>query len=88
MARFVRLRSAVVNLDAVAVIRPLAPDAITVVTVLGYTEHLEGQDAIDFLAVVIREAVAPITTANQEQLAHAWLSQPRGAFDMTDEWED
>ncbi|MCS7256279.1 MAG: hypothetical protein RMJ05_03895 [Thermomicrobium sp.] len=73
MARFVRLRTAIVNLDTVAVIRPLAADAVTLVTTLGYTEHLEGEDAIDFLALVFREAVAPVTTVDQEQLVHAWL---------------
>lgn len=89
MARFVRLRSAVVNLDAVAVIRPLAPDAVTLITTLGYTEHLEGEDAIDFLAVVFREAMTPTTTLNQEQFARAWLdaSASHGEFEQ-EEWED
>ena len=89
MARFVRLRSAVVNLDTVAVVRPLAADAVTLITTLGYTEHLEGQDAIDLLAFVFREAVAPVTTLDQEQLAHAWLdaSASHGEF-VQEEWED
>ena len=75
MARFVRLRKVVVNLDAVAVIRPEWPDNVTLITTLGYTERLEGEDAVDFLAFVFREAVTPVNTVEYEQLAHAWLNE-------------
>lgn len=88
MARFLRLQNVVLNLDTIACIRPLSEDAVTVVTAFGYTENLEGEDAIALLSYIFREAIAPVSDIGEEQLAHAWLSQPRGAFDMTDEWED
>lgn len=47
MTRFLRLRTVILNLDAIAVIRSVGPDTVSVVTTLGYTEYLEGDDAID-----------------------------------------
>lgn len=85
MARFVRLRSAVVNLETIAVIRPLAPDSVTVITTLGYTEHFAGEDAIALLALVLPQAVTPVPSIAEEQLAQAWLQTNTA---LNEEWED
>jgi hypothetical protein len=83
MARFVRLRSVILNLESVAVVRPIGPDTVTVITTLGYSEHLEGEDAHDLLAYLLDEAINPVPTLAAEQLAYAWLraNAPDGAWD-------
>jgi len=75
MTRFLRLRTVILNLDAIAVIRPVGPDTVSVVTTLGYTEYLEGDDAIDLLAYVLDGAARPVPSGADIQLAHAWLAQ-------------
>lgn len=74
MTRFLRLRTVILNLDAIAVIRPVGTDTVSVVTTLGYTEYLEGDDAIDLLAYVLDGAVRPVPSGAHTQLAHAWLA--------------
>jgi hypothetical protein len=77
MTRFLRLRTVLLNLDAIAVIRPAGPDTVSVVTTLGYTEYLEGDDAIDLLAYVLDGAVRPVPSGAHIQLAHAWMAASR-----------
>jgi hypothetical protein len=77
MTRFLRLRTVVLNLEAIAVIRPVGPDTVSVVTTLGYTEYLEGDDATDLLAYVLDGAARPVPSGAHIQLVHAWLAASR-----------
>jgi hypothetical protein len=74
MARFVRLNSMIVNLDAVAVIRPVGPDTVTVISTLGHVEYVEGQDAVDLVAYVIAQATRPVPSGADEMVARAWIN--------------
>jgi hypothetical protein len=65
----------IVNLDAVAVIRPVGPDTVTVVSTLGHVEYIEGQDAIDLVAYVIGLAARPVPSGADEIVARAWITE-------------
>jgi hypothetical protein len=75
MSRFVRLSSLILNLDAVAVIRPMGPDTVTVVSTLGHVEYIEGQDAVDLIAYVIAQATRPVPSGADEVAARAWINE-------------
>jgi len=75
MSRFLRLSSMIVNLDSVAVIRPVGPDTVTIISTLGHVEYVEGQDAVDLVAYVIGQAVRPVPSGADEMAARSWINE-------------
>jgi hypothetical protein len=96
MARFIRLSRSVLNLELVAVVRPISNDTVAVITSLGHTEYYEGQDARDILAFLLDMATNPVPTSFSMQVADVWLQETGPDIDNqpfgyesewhTDEW--
>jgi hypothetical protein len=96
MAQFVRLSRSLLNVELVAVVRPISADTVAVVTSLGHTEYYEGQDARDILAFLLDMATSPNPSPFSVQVADVWLQETGPDIDEqpfgyesewhTDEW--
>jgi hypothetical protein len=74
VARFVLLRNLIVNVETIAVVRPISPDKVMVVSI-GHSEYLDGEDAVDLLAYLVDEATTPFPSYYATEIARAWLQE-------------
>jgi hypothetical protein len=75
VARFLHLRNLIVNVETIAVVRPINPDVVMVVTTAGHNGYVDGEDAVDLLAYLIDEATNPFPSHYAMELARAWLQE-------------
>jgi hypothetical protein len=77
MARFLLLRKLFVNLEAVAVVRPIRSDMAAVVTAQGHVEYVEGDDAVDLVAYFIAQSDTDPNRIEPDglamEIARGWL---------------
>jgi hypothetical protein len=75
VARFVLLRNLIVNVETIAVVRPISPDEVVVVTTAGHSGSVDGEDAVELLAYLIDEATSPFPSHFAMELARQWLQE-------------
>jgi hypothetical protein len=75
MARFVRLRNLIVNIETIAVVRPIGPDEVMVVTTAGHSGSVDGEDAVHLLAYLIDEALRPLASEYALHHARSWIKK-------------
>jgi hypothetical protein len=64
-----------VNVETIAVVRPINPNEVMVVTTAGHSGSVDGEDAVNLLAYLIDEAMRPFASEYALRYARSWIKK-------------